>query len=166
MLPDEGEEGAVDWIQRDGVSYVGTSNPESINWVRVQKTRIQFATSAIPKAQVETASDESSALPAEFVDLGTPLFVEQTDIVIQLHEPQSKGGNALGSPQQYRSFAFEGSAGGAGALYTAVSRWLELSDSESAGSKEAWTESVRSRLGPDAVIGGYPSLLLDLLKQQ
>lgn len=150
-------------MRREGVSYFGTSNPESTNWVSIQKTRIQFGTSAIPKAQVENPSGGNSAPPAEPVDLGTYLFVEQTDIIIQLHEPQSKGGNALGSPQQYRSFAFEGGAGGAGILYTAISRWLELPNSESAGSKEAWTESVRSRLGPGAVIGGYPTLLRDLL---
>ena len=90
-----------------------------------------------------------------WLDFGdTRVAGEQTALVLQLHRSLGSGGDPVGKPIHYRTFAFEGAP--APDLYLAVERWLGL---PSAGEKSGWQNAVRDKLGPGAIIGGYPEVV-------
>jgi hypothetical protein len=82
------------------------------------------------------------------------VWVEQTTLALQLHRSFASGGDPVGEPLHYRTFAFEGAP--PKELYGAIERWLGVC---SGIDKSAWQDAVRDKLGTDAVIGGYPEIL-------
>jgi hypothetical protein len=79
---------------------------------------------------------------------------EQTTIALQLHRSFRSGGDPVGEPLHYRTFAFERAA--PTDLYGAAERWLGVRGDID---KSAWQDAVRDKLGTGAVIGGYPEMI-------